>query len=91
MINHGHISVNGRRVTIPSYACQEGDVVAIRERSRKHPLMLEAIQDQERDLPEYVGYDEKAMAGTYTRIPKLEDVPFPVRMNPQLVIEYYSR
>jgi len=91
VINHGHIAVNGSRVTIPSYLCREGDIVSIRERSRQHPLMLEAIQDQERDLPDYIGFDEKALSGTYTRVPKLEDVPYPVRMNPQLVIEYYSR
>ena len=91
VISHGHISVNGKRVTIPSYACREGDVVSIREHSRNHPVMLEAIQDQERDLPEYIGFDEKNLSGTYSRVPKLDDVPYPVRMNPQLVIEYYSR
>ncbi len=91
VISHGHLAVNGKRVTIPSYTCREGDVIAIRERSRQHPLILEAVQDQERDLPDYVGFDEKALAGTYVRVPKFDDVPYPVRMNPQLVIEYYSR
>ncbi len=91
VVSHGHIEVNGRRVTVPSFRCQEGDVVSIREKSRAHPLMLEAIQDGERDVPGYISVKEGEFAGTYVRTPKFEDVPYPVQMQPQLVIEYYSR
>jgi len=90
-ISHGHILVNGKRVTIPSYLVKEGDTVEIREKSRAIPMVLEAVSLGERDVPEYVEADHKKMVGKFIRIPKLEDVPYPVQMEPNLVIEYYSR
>lgn len=91
LINHGHIEVNGRRVTIPSYGCKEGDVVSVREKSRTHPLVMESVQDSERDVPGYITFDEGKLRGTFVRAPAQDEVPYPVQMQPQLVIEYYSR
>ncbi len=90
-INHGHIQVNGKRVNIPSYRVKDGDVIEVKEKSRELPLVLDAIESPERDLPGYVNVDFKKMQGTFTRAPKLADVPYPVQMEPNLVIEFYSR
>ena len=90
-VNHGHIKVNGRRINIPSYQVKDGDVVEIKEKSRELPLVLDAIESPERDVPEYMDVDPKKMRGTFIRQPKLADVPYPVQMEPNLVIEYYSR
>ena len=90
-VNHGHIRVNGKRVNIPSYLVSDGDVIEVKEKSRELPLVLEAIESPERDLPDYVDVDVKKMRGTFVRAPKLADVPYPVQMEPNLVIEFYSR
>lgn len=90
-VNHGHISVNGKRVNIPSYLVKPGDVIEIRQKSKELSLVLEAIQLAERDVPEYIEVDHKAMKGTYVRVPTLLEVPYPVQMEPNLVVEYYSR
>ncbi|MFQ5783869.1 MAG: 30S ribosomal protein S4 [Alphaproteobacteria bacterium] len=89
-VNHGHVRVNGRRVNIPSYRVREGDVIELREKSRELPLVLEAVESPERDVPDYVEVDYKRMRGTFIRTPELADVPYPVQMEPNLVIEYYS-
>jgi small subunit ribosomal protein S4 len=90
-INHGHIKVNGRRVTIPSYQVREGDVIEVRDKSREIPLVLEAIESPERDVPDYVSVDYGKMQGAFVRTPQLAEVPYPVQMEPNLVIEFYSR
>ena len=90
-INHGHVNVNGRRVNIPSYCCKPGDVVEVREKSRQLAFVLEAGQLAERDVPDYIDVDQTKMTATYVRIPALGDVPYPVQMEPNLVVEYYSR
>lgn len=90
-VSHGHIKVNGKRVNVPSFLVREGDVVEIKEKSRELPMVLEAVQSGERDLPDYMEVDHSAMKGTFMRLPKFEDVPYPVQMEPNLVIEYYSR
>jgi len=90
-ISHGHIKVNGKRVTIPSYRVQDGDAVEIKEKSRDLELVLLAAQSGERDIPDYVEVDFDKMTGKFTRGPKLMDVPYPVHMEPNLVIEFYSR
>ncbi len=90
-VNHGHVTVNGRRVDIPSYLCREGDTIQVKEKSREIPMVLEAVVSPERDLPDYVEVDYGKMAGTFLRQPKLEDVPYPVQMEPNLVVEFYSR
>ena len=90
-VNHGHVLVNGRRVTIPSYLVREGDTIEVRERSKNLVLVLESVQQPERDVPDYLSVDYKSLKGTYVRVPKVADVPYPVQMEPNLVIEYYSR
>jgi small subunit ribosomal protein S4 len=90
-VNHGHVLVNGRRVNIPSYAVREGDAIEVREKSKDLAMVLGAVQQPERDVPEYLVVDYKGLKGSFVRTPKLADVPYPVQMEPNLVIEYYSR
>ncbi len=90
-VNHGHVMVNGRRVNIPSYQVRDGDVVEVKEKSRNIGMVLEAMASPERDVPDYIRVDERKMTATFLRAPKLEDVPYPVTMEPNLVIEFYSR
>lgn len=90
-VNHGHILVNGKRVNIPSYQVREGDVISIREKSRQLAIVLEAQASTERDIPEYMEVDQKAGKGTFLHTPKFADVPYPVQMEPNLVVEFYSR
>ncbi len=90
-INHGHVRVNGRRVTIPSYRVREGDVIELREKSRELAIVLDAIETTERDVPGYIDVDYKKMRGVFVRTPEFADIPYPVQMEPNLVIEYYSR
>ena len=90
-VNHGHINVNGRRVNIPSYRVKEGDVIEVREKARNIPMVLEAIESPERDVPDYMSIDYNSMKGTFVRTPGFADVPYPVQMEPNLVIEFYSR
>jgi small subunit ribosomal protein S4 len=85
------VSVNGRRVTVPSYRCKVGDVIEVKEKSRQLPLVLEAIKSPERDVPDYIEADHNKMAAKLNRIPGLSDVPYPVHMEPNLVVEFYSR
>jgi len=90
-VNHGHIQVNGKRVTIPSYQLSDGDVVQIKAKSRELPLVLDAAQSAERDVPDYLSVDYNQMKAQFVRGPKLADVPYPVQMEPNLVTEFYSR
>ena len=90
-VNHGHVKVNGRRVNIPSYRCKPGDVIELREKSRQLALVLEATQLAERDVPEYIEADHNKMVAKYTRMPGLSEVPYAVQMEPNLVVEFYSR
>ena len=90
-VNHGHVTVNGKRVNIPSYRVQEGDVIAVREKSRQIAVVLEATQLPERDVPDYIEADHGKLSATFTRTPGLSDVPYPVLMEPNLVIEYYAQ
>jgi small subunit ribosomal protein S4 len=90
-INHGHIKVNGRRVNIPSYRCKPGDVIEVREKSRELAVVLEASQLAERDVPEYIQADHSKMNATFVSVPAFSDVPYPVQMEPNLTVEFYSR
>jgi small subunit ribosomal protein S4 len=90
-VSHGHVTVNGRRVTIPSFRCRVGDVVEVKEKARQLPLVLEALKSAERDVPDYVDADHSKMTAKLSRIPALSDVPYPVTMEPNLVVEFYSR
>ena len=90
-VNHGHIKVNGRRVNIPSYKVKVGDVIEVKDASRQLPLVIEAAALPERDVPDYIEVDHAKMTAKYLRIPHLSDVPYPVMMEPHLVVEFYSR
>ncbi len=90
-VNHGHVRVNGRKVDIPSYRVAPEDAIEIKESSRELPLVLEAVAAAERDVPDYMEVDFDRMKGAYRRVPIFAEVPYPVRMEPNLVIEYYSK
>ncbi|MBI4274978.1 MAG: 30S ribosomal protein S4 [Rhizobiales bacterium] len=90
-INHGHVKVNGRRVNIPSARLKVGDVVEVKEASRQLPLVLEAVALAERDVPDYIEADHNKMTAKLARVPLPNEVPYPVMMEPHLVVEYYSR
>ncbi|PRX37427.1 small subunit ribosomal protein S4 [Meinhardsimonia xiamenensis] len=90
-VNHGHVMVNGRRVNIPSYRVKEGDVIEVRDRAKQMALVLEAVQSPERDVPEYLEVDHSKMRATFLRTPGLADVPYPVMMEPNLVVEFYAK
>ena len=88
-VSHGHVLVNGRRSNVPSHLLKDGDVVEIRQKSREMPMVLEAQQSPERDVPEYITVE--GAKATLTRVPSLDEVPYPVQMEPHLVVEFYSR
>ena len=90
-VNHGHVTVNGQRVNIPSYRVKEGDVVAVRDKSKQLVTVLEAIGLPERDVPDYIEADHSKMTATFARTPGFSDVPYAVQMEPNLVIEYYAQ
>ncbi|MDF1607455.1 30S ribosomal protein S4 [Hoeflea sp. YIM 152468] len=90
-VNHGHVTVNGQRVNIGSYRCKPGDVVAVREKSKQLAIVLESTQLAERDVPDYIDADHHKMSATFVRVPTLADVPYAVVMEPNLVVEFYSR
>ena len=89
-VNHGHVQVNGKRVNIASYRVKIGDIVSVRERSRNMALVLEALQLAERDTPDYIEVDPRAMTAKFIRVPDLAEVPYTVKMEPNLVVEFYA-
>ena len=91
LVNHGHVKVNGKRVNIPSFTVSDGDEISIKDKSREINLIVESISSQEREIPEYLEVDVKELKGRFLRAPLIHDVPYPVTMEPNLVIEYYSR
>ena len=91
LINHGHVKVNGKKVNIASYMVSEEDTIEIRDKSKQLAFIDIALANKERETPEYISMDEKNKKVTFVRIPKFEEVPYPVVMEPNLVIEYYSR
>jgi small subunit ribosomal protein S4 len=90
-VNHGHVKVNGRRVNIPSFRVKIGDTVEIKDASKQLALVLEATHLAERDVPDYIEADHSKMTARLARIPQLNEVPYAVMMEPNLVVEYYSR
>jgi len=90
-VSHGHITVNGKRVNIPSFQVKDGDEVQVKTKSRELDLVLQGVESSERDVPDYLEVNHQDMKARFVRGPKLEDVPYPVQMEPNLVIEYYSR
>ncbi len=91
LVNHGHVTVNGKRVNIPSYLVKDNDEIEVREKSKQLAIVLDAAQSNERDVPDYLEVDHRTMKGRFGRAPKLTDVPYPVTMEPNLVVEFYSR
>jgi len=91
LINHGHVKVNKKRVNISSYTVKESDVIEIKEKSKKLNIIDGSLQSKERDVPGYIQLDNKNKSAKFVRIPKFSEVPYPVIMEPKLVIEYYSR
>ena len=91
IVNHGHVTVNGKRVNIASYQVKDGDVIELRGKAKTMATVLTAASLAERDVPDYMQVDHKEMKGTFVRTPAMTDVPYPVQMEPNLVIEFYSR
>ena len=91
IVNHGHIKVNGKRVNIPSYTVKDGDEISLKDQSKEINIIQESVISQEREIPEYLEVDTKDLKGRFLRAPLIHDVPYPVTMEPNLVIEYYSR
>ena len=91
LINHGHIKVNGKKVNIPSYLLKEEDTIELKEKSKQLETVDVSLASKERDVPEYLQIDEKQKKVIFARTPKFAEVPYPVLMEPNLVIEYYSR
>ena len=91
LINHGHVKVNGKKVNIASYSVKEEDTIEIRDKSKQLAFIDVALANKEREVPEYLQVDEKNKKIKFVRVPKFEEVPYPVIMEPNLVIEYYSR
>ena len=91
LINHGHIKVNGKKVNIPSYKVKEEDSIEVRDKSKDIANIIGALASKEREVPEYIQLDEKNKRAKLVRIPKFSEVPYPTIMEPNLVIEYYSR
>ncbi len=90
-VNHGHVKVNGRRVNIASFLVKAGDVIEVKEASKQLAFVLEASQLAERDVPDYIEVDHSKMTAKYARVPTLSEVPYAVQMEPNLVVEFYSR
>ncbi len=91
LINHGHIRVNKKKVNISSYLVKENDIIEVREKSKKLNIIDGSLQSKERDVPGYIQLDDKNKSVKLVRVPKFAEVPYPVVMEPSLVIEYYSR
>ena len=91
LINHGHVKVNGKKVDIPSYLVKAEDFIEIKDKSKDIVTIAGALLSKEREVPDYIKMDEKNKKATLTRVPKFSEVPYPVIMEPSLVIEYYSR
>ena len=90
-VSHKHVTVNGKVVNVPSYQIKEGDVIEVKGSSLKLPMVVQATESVEREVPEYIDADHKAGKATFLRIPDLADVPYAVQMEPHLIVEFYSR
>lgn len=90
-VNHGHVVVNGKKVNIPSYMVKAGDVIEVREKSKQLPIVIAAMESAGRDVPAYLEVDAKKFSAKYSFVPKFDDVPYASIMEPNMVIEFYSR
>ena len=91
LVNHGHVLVNGKKVDIPSFLVSQNDVIELKKSSKEIPLCIESVGKMERPVPPYITFDSKAMKGSFVNIPLLEDIPYPVVMEPHFVVEFYSK
>src|SRR5271154_420162 len=91
LVSHGHVKVNGRRVTIASFPVTGKDMVELTPKAKEMALVLEASKSPERDTPDFLEVDHNKMTAKLLRIPKLSDVPYAVQMEPHLIVEFYSR
>jgi len=91
LVSHGHVRVNGRRVTVPSYQVREGDQIELSAKAKDMALVLEAAKSPERDTPDYIEANHDKMTAKFLRTPKLSDVPYASQMQPHLIVEFYSR
>jgi len=91
LINHGHIKVNGKKVNIPSYLVSDKDTIELKDKSKELLVVAGALVNKEREIPDYIQMDEKNKIAKLIRVPKFSEVPYPTIMEPNLVVEYYSR
>jgi small subunit ribosomal protein S4 len=91
LINHGHFKVNKRKVNVSSYLVKEEDLIEVKDKSKSLTIIEGCLNSKERDVPEYIQSDGKNKTAKLVRVPKFADIPYPVQMEPKLVIEYYSR
>lgn len=91
LVSHGHVMVNDKRVKISSYRVNPGDVITVSEKAKQMPLVVLSLESAERAFTDYVKMDSADFTATYVRVPAFEDVPYPVQMQPDLVVEFYSR
>ena len=91
LINHGHIQVNNKKVNIPSFLVKEGDTIEVKDKSKELTIIVGSLVNKEREIPDYIQMDEKNKKAKLIRVPKFSEVPYPTIMEPNLVIEYYSR
>ncbi len=91
LVSHGHIKVNGKRVKISSYMVKPGDEITVSEKAKQMPLVVLSLESAERAFADYVKVDSANFVATFVRKPAFEDVPYPVQMQPELVVEFYSK
>ena len=91
LINHGHIKVNGKKVNIPSYLVSDKDTIELKDKSKELLVVAGALVNKEREIPDYIQMDDKNKIAKLIRVPKFSEVPYPAIMEPNLVVEYYSR
>ena len=90
-VSHGHVTVNGKKVDIPSYLVKVGDEIAVRSKAKEMAMVIAASEATDREVPDYMEVDAKELKGKFVRVPKLADIPYAAQMEPNLVIEFYSR
>lgn len=91
LVSHKHVKVNGEVVNIPSYVVKEGDTIELTDNAKNFANVIVALDVMERDVPEYLTLDVKKKSAKFIRTPKFLEVPYPIKMEPNLVVEYYSR
>ena len=90
-VSHAHVTVNGKVVNIPSYLVKAGDEIAVRSKAKEMAVVIESLASTERNVPDYMTVDEKEMKGTFVRVPQFSEIPYAAQMEPNLVVEFYSR